>query len=289
MHFLVRMGPRAYSRAMFETENHSDPAASSPAPATAPDQPPFEVVPGDVTGGLIILCDHASNYIPKSYQSLGLPAAELERHIAYDIGARQVTLQLARALRAPAVLSNFSRLLIDPNRDTDDPTLVMKIADGAVVPGNVGADEAEIGRRVARFHAPYHQALARIIDEAVAAGVPPALFSVHSFTPAFKDQDRPWHATILWDCDPRLPLPLLRALEAQGDIMVGENVPYSGKLPGDTMYRHASKRGLAHALIEIRQDLIGDNAGAAAWAQRLAGLLKPLKALPDLRIVKHYI
>ncbi|MHA1523076.1 MAG: N-formylglutamate amidohydrolase [Alphaproteobacteria bacterium] len=266
----------------------SELATDEPATA-APGHPAFEVVPGDVAGGLIILCDHASNHIPKDYHNLGLPPAQLARHIAFDIGVREVTLRLAKALNAPAILSRFSRLLIDPNRDGGDPTLVMKIADGAIVPGNVGVGAGETDRRLEKFHVPYHQAIDQTIDQAMAQGVPPALFSVHSFTPAFKDQHRPWHATVLWDCDPRLPVPLLQALAQPGDIVVGENVPYSGKLQGDTMYRHASQRGLAHALIEIRQDLIGTAEGAAAWADRLTAILKPLKAAPDLRIIKRYI
>jgi len=258
------------------------------APGTGNERAPFELVPGNRAGGLVIVCDHASNHIPEQYGNLGLPATQLARHIAYDIGVREVTLRLARTLNAPAVLAGFSRLLIDPNRAADDPTLVMKIADGAIIPGNVAVDEAEVEARLAAFHAPYHRAVAKMINQAVEAGVPPAIFSVHSFTPRFKDQDRPWHATILWDCDPRLPLPLLRALEAQGDIVVGENVPYSGKLQGDTMFRHASQNGLAHALIEIRQDLIGDTAGAAQWADRLARLLESLQALPGMNIIKRY-
>lgn len=262
--------------------------AGPPAPGAGNERLPFELVPGNSAGGLVIVCDHASNHIPEKYNNLGLPGTQLARHIAYDIGVRQVTLQLARTLNAPAILSGFSRLLIDPNRAMDDPTLVMKIADGAIVPGNVAVDQAEIDARLAAFHAPYHQAIATEINKAINSGVPPAVFSVHSFTPHFKDQDRPWHATILWDCDPRLPLPLLRALEDQGDIVVGENVPYSGKLQGDTMFRHASQNGLAHALIEIRQDLIGDAAGAAAWAGRLARLLAPLKALPGMNTIKRY-
>ncbi|MFV2091470.1 MAG: N-formylglutamate amidohydrolase [Hyphomicrobiales bacterium] len=263
-------------------------SAEATAPGTGTEWLPFELVPGNSAGGLVIVCDHASNHIPEKYHNLGLPGTQLARHIAYDIGVRQVTLQLARALNAPAILSGFSRLLIDPNRAMDDPTLVMKIADGAIVPGNVAVDQAEIDARLAAFHAPYHQAIASEINKAINSGVPPAIFSVHSFTPHFKDQDRPWHATILWDCDPRLPLPLLRALEGQGDIVVGENVPYSGKLQGDTMFRHASQNGLAHALIEIRQDLIGDAATAAAWADRLARLLAPLKLLPGINTIKHY-
>ena len=248
----------------------------------------FEAVSGDPGAGFLLLCDHATNDLPPEYGQLGLPDGELERHIAYDIGARNVTLELAGQLGAPALLTRFSRLLIDPNRGPDDPTLVMRIADGAVVPGNAAIDENEIAARRRRYHAPYHQAIDAAIASAARAGNPPALFSIHSFTPVFKGVPRPWHATVLWDNDPRLPLPLLRALEADGDLVIGENVPYSGKLRGDTLYTHGTERGLAHALIEIRQDLIADPARARAWGQRLARILGPIARKRGLNEVRKY-
>jgi len=243
---------------------------------------PFEAVAGRIEAGYLLLCDHAANTLPEKYRQLGLPDAELERHIAYDIGARNVTLELARCLGAPALLTRYSRLLIDPNRGADDPTLVMRIADGAMVPGNAAIDDAEITARRLSYHAPYHAAISTAIGGAIRAGVPPAIFSIHSFTPVFKGVARPWHATVLWDDDPRLPLPLLRALEAGGDLVVGENVPYSGKLKGDTLYTHGTSGGLAHALIEIRQDLIADPAQARAWGQRLAEILAKIARNEDL-------
>ena len=243
---------------------------------------PIECIDGDPAIGFLILCDHATTIMPAEYGDLGLPRRELERHIAYDIGARTVALELAAGLGAPAILTRFSRLLIDPNRDSDDPTLVMRIADRAVVPGNANIDATEIDARRRRFHEPYHRAIDVGIERGIAAGVPPALFSVHSFTPNFHGQARPWHATVLWDADPRLPLPLLRALDDEGDLVIGENVPYSGKLQGDTLYSHATRRGLAHALIEIRQDLIVDPEEGRKWGQRLARLLSGICGTPGL-------
>lgn len=243
---------------------------------------PVEAVEGNPGSGFLIVCDHATNLIPPDFDELGLAPGELERHIAYDIGVRTVALELAAALGAPAVLTRFSRLLIDPNRGVDDPTLVMRIADGAVVPGNARIDDAGVEARIDRFHRPYHEAVDGAIDTAIAAGHPPALFSVHSFTPVFHGHVRPWHATVLWDLDPRLPLPLLRALESEEDLVVGENVPYSGRLQGDTMYTHGTRRGLAHALIEIRQDQIADEAHAKAWGRRLARILAGIAGTPGL-------
>lgn len=248
---------------------------------------PVEFIDGDPATGFLILCDHATNIIPGEYGDLGLAASDLDRHIAYDIGVRDVTMELARNLGAPALLTRFSRLLIDPNRGADDPTLVMRIADGAVIPGNARIGPGEIEARRQRFHAPYHRAIGEAIDRAIAAGHPPAIFSVHSFTPVFHGRPRPWHATVLWDSDPRLPLPLLRALEAEGDIPVGENVPYSGRLRGDTLYTHGTRRGLAHALIEIRQDKISDPGDAAAWGRRLARILSGLAKTPGLNDIQR--
>jgi predicted N-formylglutamate amidohydrolase len=177
----------------------------------------------------------------------------------------------------PAVLSHFSRLLIDPNRGLDDPTLIMRLSDGAVVPGNARIDAAERARRVARFYRPYDEAVHASIEAAMASGRVPMILSIHSFTPRWKGTARPWHAGILWDADPRLARPLIEGLARDPRIVVGDNEPYHGALKGDTLYRHATRRGLAHALVEIRQDLIADADGVAAWADRLAGVLAELE------------
>ena len=232
-----------------------------------------EIIPGDPATGILLLCDHATNAIPAELGLLGLPPQQLERHIAYDIGAAEMTRAMAQALGAPAVLSNFSRLLIDPNRGRDDPTLVMRISDGAIVPGNARIDEAGIAERIARYYAPYDAAIDNAIETAIAAGHPPAIVSLHSFTPFWKGVPRPWHAGVLWDREGRLAQALIAALQAEGDLIVGDNEPYNGGLPGDTIDRHATRRGLLDALIEIRQDLIGESHAARAWGLRLARLL----------------
>jgi predicted N-formylglutamate amidohydrolase len=234
---------------------------------------PYCLIEGDANTGLLILCDHAENAVPEAYGTLGLRPEDLHRHIAYDLGAAEVAERLAQTLGAPAVLSRFSRLLIDPNRGLDDPTLVMQISDGLIVPGNVGLDPDEIGIRIARYYEPYHRAIERAIEAAVAAGKPPVIVSVHSFTQAWKGTPRPWSVGVLWDKDPRLALPLLDALRTIPGIEVGDNAPYSGQLKGDTLYRHGTKRGLAHALVEVRQDLILGPEGQGEWAMRLARVL----------------
>ena len=240
---------------------------------------PYRSIEGDLRTGILILCDHAENTIPEPFANLGLRSEDLNRHIAYDLGAAPVAERLAKLLSAPALISCFSRLLIDPNRGLDDPTLIMQISDGLVVPGNAGLDEAAIAARVARYYTPYHQAIERAIDAGIAAGKPPVVVSVHSFTQAWKGVPRPWSVGVLWDKDPRLALPLLECLRTIPGILVGDNAPYTGQLKGDTLYRHGTRRGLAHALIEVRQDLILGPEGQAEWATRLAEVLRKVVRL----------
>jgi predicted N-formylglutamate amidohydrolase len=245
---------------------------------------PVETIAGSVESGILLLCDHASNAVPPDLGDLGLPESQFQRHIAYDIGAAAVTRFLAKRLDAPALLTQFSRLIIDPNRGRDDPTLVMRLSDGAVVPGNARVDEAEVQRRIARFYDPYDAAISDAIHKAMAAGHPPVIVTVHSYTPVWRGWPRPWHVGILWDADDRFAKPLLQGLMAEEGLVVGDNEPYDGALAGDTIDRHATIRGLANALIEIRQDLIASDEGAEEWAERFARLLKPLAPQANLRL-----
>lgn len=250
---------------------------------------PFLEIPGDETAGLILLADHARNALPEAYGNLGLPDAEFERHIAYDIGVERVTRHLARLLGAPAVLAGFSRLLIDPNRGDDDPTLIRQLYDGTVIPANYPMAPAEREKRLAEWHRPYHEAvaagIARVRD---AAGTPPFVVSIHSFTPSMQGRLRPWHVGLLWDTDPRAALPLIEMLSADPTLIVGDNEPYDGALRGDTMFRHALVPGYPHALIEIRQDLIAEESGALAWAERLAPMLDALNRRDDIHQIRRF-
>lgn len=220
----------------------------------------------------LITCDHASNTVPPSVGggSLGLSDADMNRHIAYDVGAAGVTKALADALDAPAILSNFSRLVIDPNRGLDDPTLLMKIYDGTVIPANRDADMVEKARRVDAFYTPYHSALADLAarqDDTV-------VIAIHSFTPRLNGRKpRPWHIGILHAFDDRFAVPLLGLLNAEGDLCVGDNEPYAGHLPGDSVDRHALQTGRANALIEVRHDLIDTEESQIEWGKRLAPIL----------------
>lgn len=222
--------------------------------------------------GLIFLCDHASNAIPSAYGNLALPQGLLQTHIAYDIGAATVTRALADSYGAPAILARWSRLLVDLNRGADDPTIVMKLSDGSIIPGNRSADAAEIAHRIAQFHAPYHHAIADNIAALQADGIVPILVSMHSFTPSWKGASRPWDIGILWDRDDRLAKPLLSGF-ARAGFTVGDNEPYRGALENDCLYTHGTMGGLPHVLIEIRQDLIGTDEHAHALAVRIAAVL----------------
>ncbi|MDJ0822866.1 MAG: N-formylglutamate amidohydrolase [Paracoccaceae bacterium] len=220
----------------------------------------------------LITCDHASNHVPDTVAGgdLGLPAADMGRHIAYDIGSAGVARHLGTLLDAPVVLSNFSRLVIDPNRGEEDPTLVMKLYDGTIVPANRKVDEAEVERRKDLFYRPYDAVLERMAarrDDVI-------YVAVHSFTPRLNGRrPRPWHVGILHAWDERFSRPFLNRLQAEPDMIVGENEPYPGHLPGDAVDRHALRHGRPNALIELRHDLIDTIEGQRDWAERLAPLL----------------
>ncbi len=236
----------------------------------------FEALNTGAKSNVLILCDHASNRVPASVNggSLGISEADMNRHIAFDIGARETALLIAKALNAPMLASRFSRLVIDPNRGEDDPTILMKIYDHTIVEGNRFADAAEKARRIAAYHRPYHAAIDAALAQITARGEVPVLISIHSYTPQLNGRPkRPWHVGVLWDDDARIPVPLMEKLSENPEIVVGNNEPYSGELRGDTMYFHATKNGYPHVLIELRHDLIDTPQGQEKWAAILA---KPL-------------
>jgi predicted N-formylglutamate amidohydrolase len=189
-------------------------------------------------------------------------------------------------------MTRYSRLLIDCNRGTDDPTLIMRLSDGAVVPGNRAVDRQERERRIRLYYEPYHRRVASVIGRCLASGRTPVLASIHSYTDRWKGAARPWHAGILWDRDDRVARPLIDELRRMPGLVIGDNEPYSGRLKGDTLWQHGTMRGLAHAIIEIRQDLIADERGQAEWAARLEGIIAGMLACPvlapELESVRHF-
>jgi predicted N-formylglutamate amidohydrolase len=237
-------------------------------------EPPFERQPPSRTDSrLLFVCDHASNALPPAYGTLGLDPALFATHIASDIGAAEVTRTLAAEFGATAILARWSRLLIDLNRGADDPTLVMKVSDGSIIPGNAHLDVAEIAHRIAAFFTPYHAAIAQEIATMRAESIIPVVISMHSFTPVWKGRQRPWEVGILWDRDARLARPMIDRL-ANAGFVVGDNEPYSGELENDCLYRHGTMLGLPHVLIEVRQDLIADAHAARAFAARLKPVIE---------------
>lgn len=241
---------------------------------------PFTVLGDDRTGRWVVTCDHAANTVPPFVHggTLGLPPEEMERHIAYDIGAAGVAIALGEALDSPVILSNFSRLVIDPNRGADDPTLLMKLYDGTIIPGNRHAGKDELDSRRRLCYDPYHAALAEL---AARPGI--ALLSIHSFTPRLKGRPpRPWQLGVLHANDARLARPVLERLQAEPDLIVGDNEPYGGHLPGDAVDRHALRHDRPNVLIEVRQDLIAEPKGQLYWARRIAPLLEEARATTNL-------
>ncbi len=233
----------------------------------------FEIVNGDYGCGLLLLADHASNYIPPEYEKLGLQSEALERHIAYDIGVREFTIGLAKALNVPAVLSKFSRLLIDPNRGSIDPTLVMRLADGEIVAGNRDIDSAEKQNRLSRFYQPYDEAISMMIGQFEAIKIRPTLFAIHSFTPFWRGNKRDTEVGLLWHENKSFTADIMAALARSTDYIVDENKPYFGGLNGDTMDRHGLQKDLEHSLLELRQDLLSNSADIAEWVAVFAGIL----------------
>ena len=241
---------------------------------------PFEIIGMGNPGRWLLTCDHATNIVPDWVNGgdLGLPEDDMERHIAYDIGAAGVTRKLSEALDSPAILSRFSRLVCDPNRGEDDPTIMMRLYDGTIIPGNRYAGTGEIEERLQRLYRPYHAAYADL----AAAMENPVICAIHSFTPRLQGRSpRPWEIGVLYGDDKRLAAPFMEACRAQ-EWCTGDNEPYAGHLPGDAVDRHALQHGRPNVLIELRQDLIADDAGQTLWANRLAPILSDVLAQTGL-------
>lgn len=256
-----------------ESFPHGSPESDSrPDPSSRhEDPPPFTVLNPDGPAPLVLMCDHASRAVPAAYGNLGVDEAALWRHIAWDIGAADVTERLAALLDAPAVLAGYSRLLVDCNRAVDSPTSMPPESDGVPVPANRDIDADERAFRIANYFTPYHDAAERVIAAKRATGHVPAILSIHSFTPVMNGFERPWHVGLLWHQDDRLFTPLHAYFRRMHGIVVGDNKPYHAHSPhGYSMAAHSEQTGLPHILFEIRQDLIDTHHGAENWANILA-------------------
>jgi predicted N-formylglutamate amidohydrolase len=244
------------------------------------DEPgPFQLINDDGAARALLVCDHASRRIPRHLDNLGLDELALRRHIACDIGAGEVTRRLSRLLDAPALLANYSRLVVDCNRHLSDPTAFLAVSDGEFVPGNHALSARDKDIRARSIFRPYHAGIGDRLQRFLDQGVVPALIAIHSFTPIFNRTSRPWQIGVLWDTDPRIPVPLMEKLGRIPGLVVGDNEPYSGKAPADyTIDHHAEPGGLPHVSIEIRQDLISSSEGADRWARILGNVLADILA-----------
>jgi predicted N-formylglutamate amidohydrolase len=238
------------------------------------------------SGPFVIVCDHASNRIPEEYASFGFPEDALQTHIAWDPGALAVVRRLSSRFDAPLIWPDVSRLVIDCNRAPEASSLIVVESEGRPVPANRALSDEERKRRLDRIHKPYHAEIDACLTRRMSSGRPTALIAIHSFTPVYFGKARPWQIGIVFDEDRRMADLLISGLKADPALTVGINEPYS---PADHVYytvaRHSRPRGLPAAMIEIRNDEIGDEAGQRSWATRLTAILSA--ATPSLRGTRH--
>ena len=247
------------------------------------DPPPVSVHNDTGSAKVLVVCDHASRAIPQAMNQLGVADWVLDRHVAWDIGAAAAARALADALDAPAILSGYSRLIVDLNRTLDDITAFVQVSDGVAIPANLDLTDDEKRRRVESFYEPYHAAIAARLEAYQARGITPAVISVHSCTPVFDRVVRQWHVGVMWDKDPRIAAPLIERLSGLDSLCVGDNEPYSGRHPHDfTLDHHAEAAGFPHVGIEVRQDLVATEDGARTWGNLLARALKEILGAEDL-------
>ena len=241
----------------------------------ADDEPaPYTVLNGTSNAPVLLVCDHANRRLPRALGDLGLDPIARRSHLAWDIGAGEVTRRLADALSATAVLAGYSRLVVDLNRDLLDREAFLAWGDGVAIPGNRGLSDAARAARADAVYRPYHRAIHGEIRRLAAAGRIPAMLAIHSFTPVLDGKSRPWELGVLWDADRRIADILIPALSDAG-FVVGDNEPYSGRSPQDfTIDHHAEAAGLPHAGIEIRQDLVADAEGVTRIADVLTGIVQ---------------
>ena len=251
-----------------------------PYPLIGPgDSPPFFDYNSRGRAPVLLVADHASPFFPTAMNQLGLADWVLEQHVAWDIGSDKLARCLADELDAPLVLAGFSRLIVDPNRQIADSSAFVEISDGIAIPGNMNLGDEEKALRVQSFYQPYHDRIDARLDEFKQCGIVPAMIAVHTCSPEFDRVVRPWHIGIMWDKDPRIPVPVLRHFENMDEVCVGDNEPYSGHHPHDfTIDHHAEAAGLPHIGFEVRQDLVNTEAGALKWAGILADGLRDVLA-----------
>ncbi|MEH6404657.1 MAG: N-formylglutamate amidohydrolase [Sneathiella sp.] len=238
----------------------------------------FKIMNEESTSPIFLIADHASRQIPDEFGTLGIDdPALLRRHVAWDIGIEDVTSRMSDKLGATAVFSTFSRLLIDPNRYTDDPAAMPVESDGLRIPANEDLKKADKQKRIDHYFTPYHAQVSRLLDKTMQNHAEPLVISMHSFTPIMNGFERPWHIGVLWAEDERISAPMLEILRKNPALVVGDNEPYSAQEPfGYTMNTHGTALGVPHVVIEIRQDLIDTHHGAELWANLMVDVINQL-------------
>lgn len=252
------------------------------------DPPPVTILNPAATHSVLLIADHAGNSVPEAMNGLGLDSGELTRHIAWDPGAAQVATGLAERWQATAVLANYSRLIVDPNRPLGEDSAMPLVSDGTHVPANQSLTNSERQRRADLFYRPYHRAVESEMARLRRIGPGPMLVSLHSFTPDFGTDDRPWHVGVMAAADRRLAGALIAALNQAGGLVIGDNQPYSGVEYGYSLKLHAGAQGLANVQIEIRQDLLTDDSGIERWVGILDNALAPLIDDPALLAIEFH-
>jgi predicted N-formylglutamate amidohydrolase len=255
------------------SENTTD---TPPQLLSAGEPGPFQVLNPLAETPVLLVCDHASCRFPKSLGDMGLDPFARRCHLAVDIGAGPLTERLAESLGVTAVLAQYSRLVMDCNRQLMDPSAHLEYGDGVLVPGNRNLHQADKDLRASTLYWPYHDALDKQVQRLSKLGPPPAFIAIHSFTPVMNGEARPWEMGVLWDTDMSLRNIFLEDFRAAG-YFVGDNEPYSGKAPQDfTIDHHAEEIGLPHLGIEIRQDLIDDDEGVEKIARLMHTIIETI-------------
>lgn len=250
------------------------------------DAAPFTILNPDGKAKCILTCEHGGIIVPDVLNMLGMDADDYKKHYAFDIGARRVTETLSALLDAPAIIGNYSRLVVDLNRDLTHPTAFVTAGEGKPVPGNIGMSEEDRAARIHEIYDPYQEALRAMLDRAMGDGAHPAMVSVHSFTPKFFEFQRPWDIGFLWTHDMRLSQAMIPYFASRG-YMAAENQPYDHRIVrGSAINRHADKRCLSNTLVEIRNDLISNDKDCDSWAKLLADCLN--QVLADQAVCSYY-
>ncbi len=246
---------------------------------------PFRIENASGAAQALVLCDHASFRVPRALKDMGLKKNVLKRHIGWDIGAEDAALHIARAFGAPAVIAQYSRLVVDLNRGPHYRECMPETSDHVKIPANADLNKKDREQRLAEIYRPYHKAAARVIDRQIAAKRPPLILSIHSMTPRMDGVSRPWHMSLLWNREAKLARCVAQALRrARPDILVGENEPYTltgERFVGSTIWRHTEERGLPYLLVEFRQDLVDTRQKAAAWAEVFIKAVRPVLDDPE--------